>query len=416
MKIAHFNTNTNGGAAIAARRLHESLVGRGVDSTFYFKRGLRPDDTYAQVFTNSRNPYRRIYRRVRNRLLVAPAFSGRPDGYELFSLGRLQGRTPVQQIGITPSIINLHWVANFVDYPSFFGSLPDNAPIVWTLHDMNPFTGGCHYSWECRKYQTACSRCPQLGPLDIGDLAARNSAIKAQSIGSKNLHIVADSYWLEGEARTSALLANAKSFRTIHYGLDANQFVPRDKAACRIELALDADALVISFGADGIANRRKGMSLLLDAMELVNSDRRVVLLVFGSGPKLPSPSGRFTVRNMGFVSSVDLMTNIYSASDMFIMPSLHEAFGQTCLEAMACGTPVVGFDTGGIPDMIKPLQTGLLATPGDVGDLAEKMQWMIENKSERLAMGKAARSLVEQEYTLDVQASKYMELYRSLCQ
>jgi len=416
MKYAHFNTYTSGGAAIAARRLHESLVDRGEDSTFYFKIGSRPDNSYVKVFTNSQNTCTRMNRRVQNRLLIAPAFKGRPDGYEQFSLGWLQGRTPVQQIGATPSIIHLHWVADFIDYPSFFRSIPDSAPIVWTLHDMNPFTGGCHYSWECQLYRTGCSRCPQLGPSDRGDLAARNSAVKAEAIRSKNLHIVADSHWLEGEARRSALLAGAKSFRTIHYGLDTGHFSPRDKASCRMALGLDADALVICFGADGIENRRKGMSLLLDALDVIESDRQVVLLVFGHGQELQSRFERFTVKNMGFVSNLELMTIIYSASDMFIMPSLYEAFGQTCLEAMAFGTPVVGFDTGGIPDMIKHGQTGLLATAGDVGDLAEKMQWMVDHGSERWAMGKAARNLVEQEYTLDVQASRYLELYRFLCQ
>ena len=416
MKIAHFSSYTTGGAAIAARRLHETLVERRIDSTFYFKGGPQPDRSYARVFTNSHTAWSRMHRRIQKRLLVVPAFKGRPDGYEQFSLSWMQGLTPIQKIGATPSIVHMHWIADFIDYPSFFGSIPDDAPIVWTLHDMNPFTGGCHYSWDCRKYQDGCSACPQLGLAGRIDLAARNSRVKAAAIASKNIHVVADSHWLEGEARSSAVLSNVRSFRTIHYGLDAERFTPRAKAACRMALGLDPDAVIIAFGADGIENRRKGMLLLLDAMDHIRSDRPVVLLVFGRGQELQSRYERFTVKYMGFVSSLDLMTIIYSASELFIMPSLYEAFGQTCLEAMACGTPVVGFDTGGIPDMIEHGRTGLLATPGDVGDLVEKMQWMIDHPSERCAMGTAARAVVEQEYTLEVQASRYLELYRSLSQ
>ncbi len=414
MKIAHFNSHMNGGAAIAARRLHESLVERGIDSTFYSKSGSRPDASYALVFTDEQTIYTWMKRRFEKWRMIAPAFRGRPEGYEQFSLGWQPLPTPLQRTGATPSIVHMHWIADFIDYPSFFASIPDDLPIVWTLHDMNPFTGGCHYSWECGKYQQGCYACPQLGPAGRVDLAARNSRVKAEAIAAKNIHVVADSHWLEGEARKSALFSNVRSFRTIHYGLDTERFIPRDTVACRMALGLDHDALIIAFGADDIENRRKGMALLFESLDAITSDRQVVVLVFGHGQELPLRFERFTVRNVGFVQDPALMSIIHSASDVFIIPSLYEAFGQTALEAMACGTPVVGFDTGGIPDMISHGETGLLARPGDAADLAEKIQWMVDHKSERRAMGTAARLLVEREYTLAVQASRYLGLYRSL--
>ena len=119
---------------------------------------------------------------------------------------------------------------------------------------------------------------------------------------------------------------------------------------------------------------------------------------------------------MGPVSDVDTMAKVYSAADIFVIPSLHEAFGQTCLEAMACGTPVLGFDIGGIPDMVTPGQTGLLARAGDVRDLQAKLLWLLDHDAERLRMGRAARHRVEQAFGLQVQAGHYLALYRTLAQ
>ncbi len=416
MRVAHFNTLITGGAAIAARRLHDSLVQGGLDSRFYFRDGLPPEASYANAFPRRPPHWTALLRKLQQRYVVDPSFWDKPAGYEPFSLAWLQGQTPLQQLGPLPALVHLHWVANFIDYPSFFASIPDDIPIVWTLHDMNPFTGGCHYAWECRKYEQGCSACPQLGSLGHFDLAARNARHKARAFAGKNLHVVADSHWLETEARKSALFAGARSYQTIHYGLDTECFSPRDKAACRAALGVDAKALVIAFGADDVANRRKGLPQLLQALEGINTPQELVLLVFGRNPGPAAKLGRFTVKAMGPVSNMDTMASIYSAADIFVIPSLHEAFGQTCLEAMACGAPVLGFETGGIPDMVTHGKTGLLARAGDVCDLKIQLQWLLDHEAERKHMGQAARQRVERDFGLQVQAGRYLALYESLLQ
>lgn len=311
-----------------------------------------------------------------------------------------------------PDIIHLHWIANFINYPSFFNSISDKIPIVWTLHDMNAFTGGCHYAWTCENFKKACGNCFQIGKMAEHDVSYWNVALKKHLYKNKNLHVVADSYWLEKEARASSAFSSAKSFRTIHYGLDTTKYIPKNKKLCKEALGIDPDSSVLAFGADSIDNRRKGLKELLTALKHIHA-RGLVLLTFGSGKVDDLPDG-IPVTSLGNIQSDDLLSIVYSAADIFVMPSIYEAFGQTALEAMSCGTPVIGFDTGGIPDMVIPGETGLLAKVGDVNDLAEKIQWMIDHIEERKQMGINAREHVVEKFTLEIQATRYIDLYSKL--
>lgn len=417
MNVAHFNTFLHGGAATAARRLHDSLVMSGVQSEFCYLIGEPPDDSYVRFPCERGSVLSGAIRIVKKTLYdrrLNHHLAGRPEGYELFSYSRLPHKTALSALTKRPSIIHLHWIADFLDYPSFFASVPPSLPIVWTLHDMNPFTGGCHYAETCRRYETNCCYCPQLGIPSSTDLSTDSFLAKCHAVQNKNLHIVGDSHWLEGEARNSAILSNARSFRTIHYGIDIHRFSPRDTMVCRAALGVDPAKAVIAFGAHSVHNKRKGLSLLLSALQSFHDEDNVALLVFGSGGSLPIEPKSVVIKELRFVDSPDLLSIIHSAADVFVIPSLYEAFGQTALEAMACGTPVVGFETGGIPDLIRPGETGLLAKPGDHADLASNIRWMINHPDERIIMGQNARRMVEEEFTLGVQARAYINLYQEL--
>lgn len=420
MDVVHVSTFLHGGAATAARRLHDSLRQRGVASTFCSLTGQPPDESYVTIEkAGQADLFRRWARKVAKGLKRASLdyhLQGRPDGFDCFSAPNLFGvRTPRSMISRAPCLLNLHWIADFIDYPSFFLSIPDASPIVWTLHDMNPFTGGCHYSCDCLRYRSQCHHCPQLGIRGAHDFSAKGFHVKRTLLKNKNLHIVADSHWLEREARSSAILSNARSFQTIHYGLDTETFSPRDKRCCRQALGIDPEGIVISFGAHSVDNRRKGIRELLGALSRVVTNRVLLLLVFGGRGSWETPRG-FPTLSVGFIESPTLLASVYSASDVFVIPSLYEAFGQTALEAMACGTPVVGFDTGGIPDIVRHGHTGLLAKAGDESDLAAQIQRMIDNPNERLEIGRKARLLAETEYSLAVQAEQYISLYGRICE
>jgi glycosyltransferase involved in cell wall biosynthesis len=226
---------------------------------------------------------------------------------------------------------------------------------------MNPFTGGCHYSWECKKYRSQCNDCPQLGQQGKGDLSEKNFKLKLTSLKNKNLHIVGDSTWLTKEAQNSPVFANVKSFRTIHYSIDFDIFRPANN---RKEILKKHDipenAFVLSFGAADFTNRRKGFPELIDTLKIIKQkSANIHCLVFGEGKfetnNKELPPFHFT----GHLTPNEL-TGIYSTADIFIIPSLYEAFGLTAVEAMACGTPVIGFNTGGIPDSVKKGISGWL--------------------------------------------------------
>jgi glycosyltransferase involved in cell wall biosynthesis len=416
LKILHLNSYLQGGAAIAARRLHESLVQRGVDSRFCFASGVPPDATYFPFFTGaSATLRRRILANARRWLRILPYLWRRPQSLEIFSDSGWLMPLSFDALPFRPDIVHLHWTADFLDYGSFFASLPAETPVVWTLHDMHPFTGGCHYSFGCEKFTRACGECPQLNGLRAeNDLSRQNFELKSTALRNLGVHVAADSRWLEREARRSAIFATARSFRTVHYGLDTASYAPRSKRESRQALGIPQDAFVVCFGSASLADRRKGLAELLAALHMLGDLTDLSCLVFGAGVPRLDPAQRTPIRSTGFLATTAEQAAAYSAADVFVIPSLAEAFGQTALEAMACGTPVIGFDTGGIPDMVRPQVTGLLVPVGDSAGLAAAIRWMHGHRAEGAAMGRSARRMVEAEFTLERQAQDYLRLYRAL--
>jgi len=429
MIVYHFSTLLEGGAASAARRLHDSLKNYGVVSRYYHSPWIRSnaDDSYLKFKYSTSPPgiYRKVLDRFNGEYRFRKRFKShldhfllnKPPGYEAFSYSRLPVKTPAKFNRGKPDVLHLHWIAQLFDYPSFFASCDNDLPIVWTLHDMNPLTGGCHYACDCRNFLEECGNCPQLNDhRSPSDLSHENWKTKWSAIKDKTIHVVADSYWLERQARESSLFSQAKSFRTIHYGIDTGLVHSRNQTICRAALQIPEDAFVLCYGASDVENPRKGLQELLLALTHLQN-LRIVVLVFGAGGPLATnhlPNTDF--RWLGQIGSPEILSILYSASDVFVIPSLHEAFGQTALEAMACGCAVVGYSTGGVPDLVRPGITGLLADTGNSLQLAEKLQWMMEHAEERNQMGSEGRRIAEQEFSTDLQARKYLDLYKSVTQ
>lgn len=433
MIVNHLNTVVHGGAAMAARRLHEALCSIGVESHFWSQRldaHTAHDPTYHRLTWNApAGPLKTAWRRVLGSLArrwhkrqLKRALAGRPEGLELFSTARLPIHTPLPAELLGSGILHLHWVANLLDYPSFFASIPADTPIVWTLHDMFPFTGGCHYAGRCDVFLTECKNCPQLGQPGDKDLANVSFHAKRRALRGKNLHIVAPSQWMARQAKRSRLLANARSIQVINYPVDTELFQPHDKLAARKAWNLPADRTVLAFGADYVANRRKGFRELLDALSQLTDKRRVLVVVLGRAEGLPGLEPRDTVaaservemRPVGFVDDPHRQALLYSAADLVVVPSLEDNSPQVGLEALACGTPVVAFAAGGLPDYVRPQQTGLLAQVGSSQDLARQINWLIQHPQDGRRMGHNGRSLVEREYSAAIQAGKYRDLYQRL--
>ncbi|HMJ11652.1 MAG TPA: glycosyltransferase [Polyangiaceae bacterium] len=410
MKVVHVATaDRSGGAARAAHRLHVGLQREGHDSRMFVRDRTSDDPAIDQY------QYRhRLAPRVRRKLsrLLAPHEAGASSSYEYFSNPRTEYRIDPRSLGDV-DVINLHWIAGFVDLPSFFGALPASIPVVWTLHDMNPMTGGCHYDAGCGRFTERCGACPQLGSEHQSDATRAFFVRKAEALASLKapLHLVADSHWLAREARRSTLLRSYPC-EVIHYGLDTELYQPRDKRATRAALGIDADARILVFVAESIDNQRKGMAVLLQAIAALRNVPRLTLLTVGGKGAL-APEGVAHI-HLGRVDEDRLLSLVYSAADVFVIPSLQEAFGQTALEAMACGTPVVGFDLGGIPDMVVPGVTGTLVEPHDASALARALADLLQDDAARASMGRACRAKVLEYFTLKRQAVEYAQLYTRL--
>jgi glycosyltransferase involved in cell wall biosynthesis len=356
---------------------------------------------------------RRRWRRERIQRSFATYKNQRPSGLEPFSDDRTPIATEVVDQCPDAHILNLHWIANFVDLGTFFDRV--DVPVVWTLHDMNAFTGGCHYNVGCDRYKSHCGACPQLGSDDDRDLSRaiwqRKSDAYPSAIDAGQLHIVAPSRWLAEEARQSTLFSEIP-ITVIPNGIDTTVFAPCDDTGLRQALGMAPDDLALLFVADSTTNQRKGFGLLLEALSGLDLGAHVHLMSVGAHE--PEIASSVTHHHLGRITNDCLLAAIYSAADVFVIPSLQDNLPNTVLESMACGTPVVGFDVGGIPDMVRPEETGWLAETGDVPSLRRTIRQALGDDEARRCRAKRCREVAEAEYQLHHQADAYRQLYREV--
>ena len=308
-------------------------------------------------------------------------------------------------------VIHLHWVSNnFLDYKSFFFN--NAKPIVWTLHDMNPFTGGCHFSEDCEGYLQECLNCPQLKGTE--DPNYTNKMLQGKLDAMKNLQnitIVAPSKWLLNKSKESRLFRN---FTHLHipYGIDSEILKPRDKKYSRELLGIPDNKPVILFVAHAIGNKRKGYEYLIRAIEKLDLKDKVTLCAVGGKS---DSNARSEFQELGTFSDERLMSAAYSAADVFVIPSLEDNLPNTVLESLLCGTPVIGFPTGGIKEMIEDGKNGFLCNEISVNALVDKLDQYLR-EPEALEERSKIRSEAVKKYDSQVQVKQYITLYKELLQ
>ena len=421
MRVLHISTSdAGGGAARAAYRLHAGLRTLGVDSHMVVAKATSGDPTCRKVTVHG-GLGAKLWRRRRRKAVDrdwAAVKPGLPAGFEWFSddrteVGRDLARTVVES---GPwDVVNLHWTGGLLDWGAFFASPAAAVPLVWRLADMGAITGGCHYDGGCGRFHNVCGACPVLGSSVDDDLSRhvwqRRHAALAH-VPSDGLTVVGPSRWIAAQSRRSSLFSRFPT-TVIPNGLDAESFAPRDQRFARDLLGVPAEARVVLFVAESTENKRKGFAELLDAIDrLADVPGLLLLSVGGQAPRLPDGVAN---RHLGRVTADRLLSAAYAAADVFVIPSLQESFGQTVTEAMACGTPVVGFDAGGIPDMVRPGVTGQLAPVGDTAALAAAVRTVLADP-DRAAMGRRCRQVALDEYTVGLQAERYAALYQSLAE
>jgi glycosyltransferase involved in cell wall biosynthesis len=311
-------------------------------------------------------------------------------------------------------LIQLHWVADFLDYGAFFSWLPKDMPLVWTFHDMANLTGGCCFDLGCGKFVEKCGACPQLGSHDKSDLTRHVWQRKKgyySTLDPARVHIVAPSHWLADEVGRSPLLSRF-SRSVIPYALDLDVFQPRDRGVARELLGIPLDTRVVLFLAHKTKEFRKGHHVLMDALDGITADANIFLLSVGAGdtPKVQ----RFPHVCFDGIGNDRVLSFIYSAADIFVCPSLADNLPNTILESIACGTPVVAFAAGGIPDLVRPGITGLLARTGDASDLRNAILQLLDDRAKCSEMSANCRRVALEEYELTLQGQRYQRLYEDM--
>jgi glycosyltransferase involved in cell wall biosynthesis len=411
MKILHISTYEKGGAAKAAIRLHLGLLKLGFDShiLFLIKSNESTHTPKSYYFPQKLSLYKRIIYKLRLKQSINSQNQKKTikwkSEYEGFSLARTDFKIYAHPLFKEANIINLHWVAKFLDYPTFFKN-SRGKKLVWTLHDMNAFTGGCHYAWNCHKFQTSCESCPQF--KEELDTAKASLLTKQEALLNVNLNIVTPSNWLYLQSKQSLLFSGYET-RVIPYGIDSSVFKIYKKNYLRGKYNIPKNRKIILFVSQMVKNKRKGISYLYEAIEKLGISNDVVLCIVGESRDI-----EFSVESLklGTIDDERLMAKIYASADLFVIPSLQDNLPNTVLESLMCGTPVIGFNTGGIKDMIEDGKNGVLCDSETSNSLKVAIEAFLKNKIQ-LSRGEIRKSAVDK-YSLEKQAKAYAKLYDKL--
>jgi glycosyltransferase involved in cell wall biosynthesis len=422
LTIALLTSMDNGGAGIAAQRCQQALrdAGHHAFSSCIFKR-LNDPNTFSTYLSTeattiaSTNGIEALWGFWHNKVALSENSTPKAISRELFS--RIYSIVDTAKLGESLSsvaLIHLHWVVGMIDYSKLV-QLIGNKPVVWTLHDMNPFTGGCHYSEGCENYRHECSDCPLI---ESGTTLAHDAwQSKHRGLKSiRNLHIVCPSQWLADRAAKSSVLKD-RPIHVIPNFAHTADFVPTNKIVARVKLGLPPEKTYILFGAENLTNKRKGGHLMAEIIghlkSLQNSHSGgVEVLLFGHATLdvgLPS-------HTLGYTNSAKRLALIYAAADVFAFPSLEDNAPQTVIESMLSGTPVVAFPIGNVPNLVKHKKTGYIARYRDTSDFANGLAWAIQAPRSTAATRKGlhthlgAYSYCEPSLVLE----KHLELYYSL--
>lgn len=404
------NSDMEGGAGRAATRLVKALRLRAVEVDLLVNRKygdsphtIGPASSFGKAAGFARPTIEQMLYRIAPGKIHGP-----------FSPASLPDRLPDRVAPLAPDLIHLHWVANMMRLETLRRF---NTPLVWTLHDSWPFTGGCFVPYDCTRYRESCGHCPVLGSSAAGDLSRRVWHRKQRAWQGLDLTVIAPSRWMAECARSSSLFT-ARRIEVIPNAIDVGRFKPMDKTTARAILALPQGKRLILFGANSAAkDPNKGFHLLVPALQELASrlgTQSVDVVIFGaSEPQKPLDLG-FPAHYLGGLGDEISLAILYAAADVFVFPSLQESLGYTVMEAMACATPCVAFHQGGVTDLIDHQVNGYLAQPFEATDLARGIAWILDDEEQRNVLAAKARSKVVQEYAQEKVAAQHLALYHEL--
>ncbi|WP_238944397.1 glycosyltransferase [Sandaracinomonas limnophila] len=412
MKIAMLSFHhNNGGAAIACGRLVKALRENGHEVHWIVQEGgiSKEYDSLGNTFFQKIGNYIRF---VAERLYFLPFEKNKSIRF-LFNPGifgqNLSHHPSIQ----SADIIHLHFTNfGFLSIQNIQQLLALGKPVFWTLHDMWAFTGGCHHSGTCENYQSQCGFCEEFIKKPAkNDLSNQLWQKKLKAFKAPNLQVITCSNWLKQRAQKSSILKN-HNISAIPNTLDSHQiFVPNPKEKAKKALDLNTDLPLLLFVAVRPNAIKKGFKQFIEAIKILESQTNFQIGIVGNViDKSVFESIKTKIHFFGHISELEKMAMIYQAADTYITTSLEENLPNTIMEAMACGTPCVGFEIGGIPEMIDHQKNGYVAKAFDTADFAHGILETIKNKE---SWGKLARVKVEEQYAEKIIVQKHLEVYQN---
>ncbi len=418
MKILILNTSEYiGGAAVAANRLMHALKNADVDVKMLVKNKqtnhLDVVETDISIIKKKISFIRFIWERL---IIFICNFFNRRNLFQV-SIANTGIDISDHPLVREADIIHLHWInQGFLSLNDIQKLIAIGKPIVWTLHDLWPVTGICHYPDKCIKYRKECYRCPMMVKYPLWDLAKQTFHHKLKMDFSR-VTFVGCSQWIASKAKESALLQDA-NFTSIPNPIDTSVFKIVEKKIAREHFNLPLEKKMILFAAAKLSDTRKGAKYFIEACNILKqyySNGELEIILMGNCPEGLDSLLPFKVNALGYISDVESIVKAYNCADMFVIPSLEDNLPNTIMEAMACGVPCVGFNTGGIPEMIDHCENGYIADYMDVDDLAKGIRWVLDYKYP-CALAENCVAKVQNNYIERVVAGKYITLYENLLQ
>ncbi|OAQ38445.1 hypothetical protein A5893_13530 [Pedobacter psychrophilus] len=416
MKVCLINTADHGGGApVACKRLLQALKPK-VDVNLLVQEKKTDDEYIVSTIDNSLDLFKSQANFYLERLPFI-AFQER-DKSVRFAFSPSNSGTDITQNKYIQNtdILHFHWInQGFLSLKNIKSLFHLNKPIVWTLHDMWTFTGGCHYAGDCDHFLNQCGNCKFLRNPNKNDISHRGWLGKEEIYQqNKNIVFVACSEWLANVAKSSSLLKNFR-IEAIPNPIKTEVYKPLYKTLLKKKWNIALEAKIVLFGAANINDKRKGLVYLLEALEILkksNANSNIQVLLFGKNKSLDISQLPFPAKSFSIVNDEQQLVEIYNLADVFVLPSLEDNLPNMVMEALSCAIPVVAFDQGGIPEMLSHHQNGYIAKYKSSEDLANGISWVLNVEGEHLKNN--AREKVLNSYSEEVVAEKYLAVYKSL--
>ena len=413
MKVLIINTSERtGGAAIAAGRLLRALCHNGVKAAML----VRDKETDNLNVIKLDNPRRSFWHFLWERMVIWTANRFKRDNLfevDLANTGSDITRLPEFK---EADIIHLHWInQGMLSLKQIGKILESGKKVVWTMHDMWPCTGICHYARTCQHFTEECHHCPYLYKGGSRhDLSYRIFKQKQRAYAKGKIQFVTCSNWLKGKAEESALL-KGHDICSIPNPINTNLYHPIDKQEARKRFNLPANDKIILFGSLKVTDKRKGIAYLIDACRLLGAKHpelkeQLSVAVVGKASEQVVAQLPFKVYPIEYIRDDHGLVDLYNAIDLYVTPSLEDNLPNTIMEAMACGVPCVGFNIGGIPEMIDHLHNGYVAEYKSSDDFANGIFWTL-NESEYPSLSEEARRKVMTSYSEQAVAKRFIDVY-----